>query len=68
MPKASKSAQSVQFTIEEVLPEDLSEHEETSSDQEVFFHPKPSTSKKGTSDTKYVYAIHRRANHGLDSE
>ena len=45
MPKASKSAQHEQCTIEEVLSEELSEQEETSSDQKVFFNPQPSTSK-----------------------
>ena len=39
MPKASKSNQHEQHTIEQVLPEELSEQEETSSDQEVFFNP-----------------------------
>ena len=42
MPKASKSAQ---CNTEKVLPEE-SDQEEISSDQEVFFNPKPSTSKK----------------------
>ena len=42
MPKASKSAQ---CNSEKVLPEE-SDQEETSSDQEVFFNPQPSTSKK----------------------
>ena len=46
MPKASKSNQCEQHTIEQVLPKELSEQEETSSDQEVFFNPQPSTSKK----------------------
>ena len=46
MPKASKSAQHEQHIIEEVLPEELSEQEETGSDQEVFFNPQSSTSKK----------------------
>ena len=45
MPKASKSAPSAQCTTEKVLPED-SDQEETSSDQKVFFNPRPSTSKK----------------------
>ena len=39
MPKASKCAQCEQHTIEEVLPEDLSEQEEIRSNQEVFFTP-----------------------------
>ena len=34
MPKATKSAQCEQCTIEHVLPEETSEWEETSSDQE----------------------------------
>ena len=34
MPKATKSAQCVQHTIEHVLPEETSDQEETSSDQE----------------------------------
>ena len=46
MPKASKGAQHEQHTIEEIHPEELSEQEETSSDQEVFFNPQPSTSKE----------------------
>ena len=46
MPKASKSAQHEQYTTEQVLPEEISEQEETSSDkdqedveQEVSFSP-----------------------------
>ena len=39
MTKASKSAQHEQHIIEEVLPEELSEQEETSSDQDVFSTP-----------------------------
>ena len=34
MPKATKTAQHEQCTIEHVLPEETSEQEETSSDQE----------------------------------
>ena len=34
MPKATKSAKCEQHTIENVLPEEISEQEETSSDQE----------------------------------
>ena len=34
MPKATKSAQHEQHTIEHVLPEETSDQEETSSDQE----------------------------------
>ena len=44
MPKASKSSQREQ-RIEKVLSED-SDQKETSSHQEVFFNPQPSTSKK----------------------
>ena len=44
MPKASKITQCEQH-IEQVLPEE-SDQEETSSDQEVFFNPQPSTSNK----------------------
>ena len=39
MPKVSKSAQHKLCTIEEVLPEELSKQEETSSDQGVFLTP-----------------------------
>ena len=45
MPKASKSAPSAQCNTEKVLQEE-SDQEETSSDQEVFFNPQISTSKK----------------------
>ena len=45
MPKASKSVPIAQCTVEQVLPEE-SDQEETSSDQEVFFNPQPSTSNK----------------------
>ena len=43
MPKASKCAQ---HTFEPVPSEEFSEQEETSSDEEVFFNPQPSISKK----------------------
>ena len=43
MPKASKSA--IQ-PVEHILPEELSDQEETSWDQEVCFNPQPSTSTK----------------------
>ena len=45
MPKALKSVQSAQHTIEKVLPED-SDQEETSSDQDMFFSSQTSTSNK----------------------
>ena len=46
IPKATKSSQHEQYTIEQVLPEDISDQEETSSDQEMFFNSQPSTSNK----------------------
>ena len=46
MPKASRSAHHEQHITEEDPPEELCEQEETSPDQEVFFNPKPSISKK----------------------
>ena len=46
MPNASKSAQQEQYTTEQVLPEEISEQEETGLDQVVFFNPQPSISKK----------------------
>ena len=45
MPKASKTVPSAQYTIDKVLQED-SDQEGARSDQEVFFNPQPSTSKK----------------------
>ena len=46
MPKATQKTQCAQCTVDPVPSEEFSEQEETSSDQEVFFNPQPSTSKK----------------------
>ena len=46
MPKATQKTQCAQCTVDPVPSKEFSEQEETSSDQEVFFNPQPSTSKK----------------------
>ena len=64
MPKASKCAQHEQHTIEQVLPEETSEQEETSSDQEqedvdqeVFFQPHPQSSSSQVMPSMYMPLI-----------
>ena len=54
MSKATQKTQHEQCTVEQVLPEEFSEQEETSSDQEVFFNHQPSTRKKAQ-ETSYMY-------------
>ena len=77
MPKATRSAQCEQCIIENVvLPEEISEREEISSDQEqeddeVVIQSlqfiQPSTSQMQAMQTN-VYAIHRRTKNGLGCE
>ena len=75
MPKATKSGQHEQHTIEYVLPEETSEQEETSSDQEqedevVIQSPQfmqPSTSQSQVVQPMYMPYIYRGQN-GLDCE
>ena len=65
MPKATKSSQHEQHTIEHVLPEETSDQKGTSSDQEKEIEQEVTLSSTSRF-SKHVYALYRGPKSGLD--
>ena len=65
MSKAMKSAQHEQWTIENVLPEETSDQEETSSDQEQEIEQEVTLSPPQAFPSM-IFALYREPKSGLD--
>ena len=68
MPKATKSAQHEQHTIEHVLSEETSEQEEASSDQQEEDVEQEVNSIPPQALANHVYALYRGPKNGLNCQ